>query len=185
MKTTSDQQEVVETDDGFTLIELVLVIAVIAILSAVAIPTFLSVKKNAHVSATEQVLHHAALIENEYYLTYGSTAPGGGTYTGADSQLTQEDPTINWQSYSAGTEPTGVVSTIPDQSTPLAINLQANAGNGAYYTELLDRGVVFFYVSKDGTFPTDLAPGASLAAAATPGTPGQWWSAWGAAVASA
>ena len=42
--------------DGFSLIELVVVIAVLAILSAVAIPNFLSVQKDGKVAAAKNTL---------------------------------------------------------------------------------------------------------------------------------
>ena len=44
---------------GFTIVELVIVIAVIAILSAVLIPTFSNVTKNAKNSAAQQEASHA------------------------------------------------------------------------------------------------------------------------------
>ena len=44
---------------GFTLVELVIVIAVIAILAAVLIPTFSSIVKNAHESAALQAARNA------------------------------------------------------------------------------------------------------------------------------
>ena len=44
------------TNKGFSLVELVVVIAVLAILSAVAIPAFFNVRNNAKVSATKNAL---------------------------------------------------------------------------------------------------------------------------------
>lgn len=55
------------TKKGFTLVELVIVIAVIAILSAVLIPTFSNVIENANKSAAEQEannLYKAWLADN-------------------------------------------------------------------------------------------------------------------------
>ena len=52
---------------GFTLVELVIVIAVIAVLAAVLIPTFTNVIKNAHKTAAEQegIKLHAAIVAED------------------------------------------------------------------------------------------------------------------------
>lgn len=52
---------------GFTIVELVIVIAVIAILAAVLIPTFNSVIKKANKSAAQQTASHAyTIVASEY-----------------------------------------------------------------------------------------------------------------------
>ena len=55
------------TKKGFTLVELVIVIAVIVILAAVLIPTFAALTKKADLAADEQLLHdmNTALIMAE------------------------------------------------------------------------------------------------------------------------
>ncbi len=47
---------------GFTIVELVIVVAVIAVLAAVAIPTFAAIVKNANVSADTQVARNMNVI---------------------------------------------------------------------------------------------------------------------------
>ena len=78
---------------GFTIVELVIVIAVIAILAAVMIPTFGGIIDKANKSAAEQ---EAKAIWKELYgvdlsdgtldneVPAGTTIPTGATYTKAD-----------------------------------------------------------------------------------------------------
>ena len=59
---------------GFTLIELMIVIAIIGILAAIAIPQFNSYRKRAYNSAAESDLKNAATAEEAYFVdnqTYG------------------------------------------------------------------------------------------------------------------
>lgn len=54
-------------DDGFTLIEVMMVVVVIAILMMIAIPTFLSVRSRAAAKAAESNLRNAVTDEQAYY----------------------------------------------------------------------------------------------------------------------
>ena len=66
-----------KTNKGFTIVELVVVIAVVAVLAAVLIPTFTSIIKKANDSAylqerqSKQIEDLAEKIDNQNYLTWG------------------------------------------------------------------------------------------------------------------
>ncbi len=60
---------------GFTITELVIVIAVIAILAAVLIPTFSNVVKNANRSHDEQLVHNMNTSLNAYAIENGGKGP--------------------------------------------------------------------------------------------------------------
>ena len=64
-------------ESGFTLVELLVVIAVLGILTAIAVPTFLSQRAKAHDAAVQQDLRAAATAVNAFYLSEDQTAAVG------------------------------------------------------------------------------------------------------------
>jgi type IV pilus assembly protein PilA len=74
-----------KNESGFTLIELMIVIAIIGILAAIAIPQFAAYRKRSYNSAANADLRNAATAQEAYYVdfsTYGSpvSAISGATY---------------------------------------------------------------------------------------------------------
>ena len=70
---------------GFTLIELVIVVAIISILAAILIPNFLHARAESASSACEGILKQIASALAEYAVDHGgqypsASAPAGGTY---------------------------------------------------------------------------------------------------------
>jgi type II secretion system protein G len=65
---------------GFTLIELLIVVVIIGVLAAIAIPKFASTKGKANVAAMRSDLHNVAVAQEAY--TYDH-----GTYTGDVAEL--------------------------------------------------------------------------------------------------
>ena len=76
-------------DSGFTLVELLVVVVIIGILVAIAIPVFLNQREKAWTSAVESDLRNAAPIAEGYFADTG-------TYTGLTktSMLTSEGVTL-------------------------------------------------------------------------------------------
>jgi len=83
-------------EGGFTLIELVVVLAILGILIALAVPRYLGARKNALVAEGDNVLQELKTLSWAYYqqysswagvttanmaATYGFTAPGAGCWT--------------------------------------------------------------------------------------------------------
>jgi prepilin-type N-terminal cleavage/methylation domain-containing protein len=74
-----------ENENGFTLIELMIVIAIIGILAAIAIPQFSAYRQRSFNSATMADIRNAATAQEGYYVgfnTYCATVDGltGSTY---------------------------------------------------------------------------------------------------------
>ena len=76
------------TRKGFTLIELLIVVVIIGILAAIAIPKFASTKEKAYLATMKWDLRNFATAEEGYfadnkaYMAGDATNPGDGTPTG-------------------------------------------------------------------------------------------------------
>ena len=86
-------QRIRSNEDGFTLIEILVVILIIGVLAAIAIPSFLN-QTNKATDASAKELAHAAQIAAETYAT-----DHNGSYVGlVASTLSQYDATIQTSS---------------------------------------------------------------------------------------
>jgi type IV pilus assembly protein PilA len=83
----------VNREDGFTLIELMVVVMIIAILIAIAIPSFLGFRKNAQDRSAQSDLRNALLAQNAHQLENGAFAPG--TEAGVEAIL-EIEPTLQF-----------------------------------------------------------------------------------------
>jgi len=90
------------SDEGFTLVELMVVVLIIAILIAVAIPTFLGARRGAQDRAAQIDLRNFLLAERTYYVD--NTA-----YTTVVADLQTLDPSVN-------------INADPAQGTAITIN---------------------------------------------------------------
>ncbi len=75
-------QKLRSNKEGFTLIELMIVIAIIGILAAIAIPNFISYRNKAFCTAAENDAHSAVAIAADYYaiptnVAYPPVPPSG------------------------------------------------------------------------------------------------------------
>ena len=104
-----------DREEGFTLIELMVVVLIIAILIAIAIPTFLGARKRAQDRAAQSNLRNALTAEKTYYTdkqVYSADVAATG-------QLKSIEPSLN---YVAGTAST--------TSTANDVYVTANVSNG-------------------------------------------------------
>jgi len=73
---------------GFTLIELLIVVVIIGILAAIAIPKFATTKEKAYLAAMKSDLRNLATAEEAYFsdwIAYTTAVPNYATTTGVTS----------------------------------------------------------------------------------------------------
>ena len=93
-------------DKGFTLIELMVVVLIIAILIAIAIPTFLGLRKRAQDRAAQSNLRNALTAAKAFYTDEDTYTPASGSFNAAEGGLIE--PSLTWNDVATSTQ--GVVS---------------------------------------------------------------------------
>src|SRR5215210_5822885 len=76
-----------DREDGFTLIELMVVVLIIAILIAIAIPTFLGARQRAQDRASQSDLRNALTAEKTFYTDNQSYTNDTPTLKGIEASL--------------------------------------------------------------------------------------------------
>jgi type IV pilus assembly protein PilA len=81
------------TRKGFTLIELLIVVVIIGILAAIAIPKFASTKEKAYITAMKSDLRNMMTAQESYFSDYGKYAQNTADLKGF-SQTNQVNSTV-------------------------------------------------------------------------------------------
>jgi type IV pilus assembly protein PilA len=126
-----EQDELATTEAGFTLIELMVVLLIIAILLAIAIPTFLGVTSSANDRAAQSNLTNGLTEATAQYQNAAQT------YSGISASLSASAPEFTWNASAAACT----------TSTPNCISVEPYDVNTANDEE----GVVLAAMSKAGT----------------------------------
>jgi type IV pilus assembly protein PilA len=143
-----------EAESGFTLIELMVVLLIMAILLAIAIPTFLGVKGGANDRAAQSDLTNAAISGKATYVnaqTFGSTT---AYYTTIKSQ----EPELTFTDTGASTLPT-------NGSGPGSISVQTYANGQILVMSVLSQNTTAgnqncFWVEDNESGAADTLDGA-------------------------
>jgi type IV pilus assembly protein PilA len=127
-------------DKGFTLIELMVVVLIIAILIAIAIPTFLGMRRRAQDRAAQSDLRNG-ITAGKAYFTDDDSYTGFGV-TAAEAS----EPSLDWMTG----QPVNARDVQINAVTATTLHLIAVSNSGTYFCVYDNNGQTTF---GQGTFP--------------------------------
>lgn len=129
-----------DSEEGFTLIELMVVVLIIAILIAIAIPTFLGARSRAQDRAAQSDLRNALVAAKTFYTD-------NENYTGFDeTALTTIEPSLS-AAVADADRPLTVAS------TDTTVTLERESASGKVFTVCDDVATGTTYGEDDATCP--------------------------------
>jgi type IV pilus assembly protein PilA len=153
---SSIKQRLDREDEGFTLIELMVVVLIIAILLAIAIPTFLGAKNTANARAAQSDLRNALTAEQTSW-----------TNTQAFSaDLSSVEPSLTWSSSAVG--PGNQVFATPSDSNQIVVITAMGKDNNCWSIAQVNDPSMG---SLDGTYYAKNNPAPSSGTCANPAAP--------------
>jgi type IV pilus assembly protein PilA len=116
----------VRRDEGFTLIELMVVVLIIAILLAIAIPTFLGARTKAQDRAAQSNLRNALTAEKTFYTD-------SSTFTATPASLTAIEPAIAYGTGVPGAQGTVGLTTVTNLTAADTVQLVVKSASGTCF----------------------------------------------------
>lgn len=145
-------------DEGFTLIELMVVVLIIAVLVAIAIPSFLGFRSRAQDRAAQADLRNALLAEKANWID-------NGAFTETEAELKEYEPTLVTNT-SAATDD-GVFLDMSVASNDDAVCLQQSSDSGNFFAVFEDASATggTFYGASGAAITCPSAAGAPTSTA--------------------
>ena len=110
-------------ESGFTLIELMVVVLIIAILIAIAIPTFLGARSRAQDKQAQSNLRNALVTEDEFYTD-------NQAYSADNAAMKALEPQLDWGNPKA--DQAGIVATL-DAANSQTVILSSTSVSGTVF----------------------------------------------------
>lgn len=109
-------------ESGFTLIELMVVVLIIAILIAIAIPTFLGQRQKAQDKQAQSNLRNALTAEKSYYVD-------SQVYTAVAADMEAIEPVLTWMGGAASTAPGEIYQKTGDGGATVCLEAKSAGGD--------------------------------------------------------
>ena len=142
---------------GFSMVELMMVVAIVAVLASVAIPKYQSYVQRSHVNASLSLARPMQLALTEYLNRHGELPPSSEALSGYGVSVddkTNHTGVVESVRYTGGTQPAIEIHFRDHQTTPVALR-----GKFVALKTLLDaNGILRFAVSEHSSIAEELRP---------------------------